>query len=123
MGSQASGFQHSFMLHLPLIFHWRSRLHLLKGKKWVFEAARSPLLGGFELYLRVHVHVRMLHSAGNLGQEQLGCMSGPSLCWETRPELEGPQQRCPGPAVSLALRCLLARALVGTEWPLAHGCS
>lgn len=80
-------------------------------------------MGGFELYLRVRVHVRMLHSAGNLGQEQLGYMSGPSLCWETRPELEGPQQCSPSPALSMALRCLLARALAGTEWLLACGCS
>lgn len=63
----------------------------------------------------------MLHSAGNLGHEQLGCMSGPPLCWETRPELEGPQQHCPGSTLSLELGCLLARAFAGTSgrWPVA----
>ena len=80
-------------------------------------------------YICMCVCVHMLHPAGNLGQEQFGYVSGSLLCWETRPELVGgaargeAQQCCPGPALSLALRCLLARALAGSEWPLAHGCS
>lgn len=32
MGSQASGFHHSLMPYLSLIFHQRSKLSLLKGK-------------------------------------------------------------------------------------------
>lgn len=50
-------------------------------------------------------------------------MSGPSPCWETRPELERPQQHCSGATLSPVLRCLLARALVGPEWLLALGYS
>ena len=74
---------------MPLTPNQRSRLHLLQGRNWGFEATGSLLLGGFELYLHVCVCVPMLHPAGNLGQEQLGCMSGSLLCWETRPELGG----------------------------------
>lgn len=52
----------------------------------------------------------MLHTAGNLGREQLGYMSGPSLCWETRPELEGPPTVLSQP-----------RPLHGTPMPAGKG--
>lgn len=42
MGSQASGLHHSLMPCLSLISHLRSKLYILKGKKWVFEAAGAP---------------------------------------------------------------------------------
>lgn len=79
------------------------------GKNWGFEAAWNPPSGGFELYLCVHACVLTLHSAGNLGQEQLGCMSGPPLL--------GNQARAGGAPVAL----LEPRPLPGTKMPAGKG--
>ena len=58
----------------------------------------------------------MLHPAGNLGQEELGCMSGSLLCWETRPELGG------GRGVWGGLAALpWPRPLPGTKMPAGKG--
>lgn len=121
MGSQASGFHPSLMPHLSLISHLRSRLYLLKGKQCFLRLPGAPCWEDVN-YICMCTYTCACSTQQEIWDgEQLGYMSGPSLL--------GNQARAGGapvalsrPRLSLALRCLLARALVGTEWPLAHGC-
>lgn len=107
-GGQAPRLHHSLRPRLPHISHLRSKLCLLKAG--VFEAAGSLPLGGLELHLHACAHVRMLHSAGNLGREQLGCVSGPSLRWEK------PGQSWRGPSSTAR-----PRPRPGTQRPAGKG--
>lgn len=99
IGNQVSGSQYSLMPLLPLIPHQRSRLHLLKGKIGGLRLPGTPV-GGFELYLHV-LHMCAYSTQREIWDGSSLGASGPPVCWEIRPELAGPQQCCPGPALSL----------------------